>query len=97
MSSGRSQQVANSVKRLRALGGGARGGLEYHVTGSAVLLHDINNQVQGADVILLAVTVVLVLALLLFIYRSPILAFVPLLVVIVSYVIASVVVYLLGE
>ena len=97
MSSGRSEQVANSVKRLRALGGGARGGLEYHVTGSAVLLNDINNAVQGADVILLAVTVLLVLGLLLFIYRSPILAFVPLLVVIVSYVIASGVVYLLAK
>lgn len=97
MSAGRSEQVANSVKRLRALGGGAIGGLEYHVTGSAVLLNDINNAVQGADVILLAATVLLVLALLLFIYRSPILAFVPLLVVIVSYVIASGIVYLLAR
>jgi RND superfamily putative drug exporter len=97
MSAGRSEQVANSVKRLRALGGGATGGLEYHVTGSAVLLNDINNAVQGADVILLAATVLLVLALLLFIYRSPILAFVPLLVVIVSYVIASGIVYLLAR
>ena len=73
MSSGRSEQVANSIKRLRALGGGATPGLEYHVTGSAVLLNDINNAVQGADKALLAATVLLVLALLLFIYRSPIL------------------------
>jgi RND superfamily putative drug exporter len=97
MSAGRSEQVASSVKRLRALGGGATGGLEYHVTGSAVLLNDINNAVQGADVVLLAATVTLVLALLLFIYRSPILALVPLLVVIVSYVVASGVVYLLAR
>ena len=97
MSSGRSEQVANSIKRLRALGGGATGGLEYHVTGSAVLLNDINNAVQGADKALLAATVLLVLALLLFIYRSPILALIPLLVVIVSYVIASGVVYLLAR
>jgi RND superfamily putative drug exporter len=97
MSAGRSEQVANSVKRLRALGGGATGGLEYHVTGSAVLLNDINNAVQGADKVLVAATVLLVLALLLFIYRSPVLAFVPLLVVIVSYVIASGIVYLLAR
>ena len=97
MSAGRSEQVANSIKRLRALGGGPSGGLEYHVTGSAVLLNDINNAVQGADKALLAATVLLVLALLLFIYRSPILALVPLLVVIVSYVIASGVVYLLAR
>jgi putative drug exporter of the RND superfamily len=99
MSAGRSEQVANSIKRLRDLevGGGATGGLEYHVTGSAVLLNDINNAVQSADIVLLAATVLLVLALLLFIYRSPILALVPLLVVIVSYVIASGVVYLLAR
>ncbi|HTU86113.1 MAG TPA: MMPL family transporter [Solirubrobacteraceae bacterium] len=97
MSAGRSEQVANSIKLLRALGGGATGGLEYHVTGSAVLLNDINNAVQSADIVLLAATVLLVLALLLFIYRSPILALVPLLVVIVSYVIASGVVYLLAR
>ena len=97
MAAGRSEEVASSVKRLRALGGGATGGLEYHVTGSAVLLNDINNAVQGADIVLLLATVLLVMALLLFIYRSPILALVPLLVVIVSYVIASGIVYLLAR
>ncbi len=96
MSSGRSEQVANSIKQLRAL---ARGdpGLVLHVTGSAALLSDINNAVQGADKALLAATVAFVLVLLLLIYRSPILALVPLLVVVISYVIASGVVYLLAR
>ncbi|MFZ0039813.1 MAG: MMPL family transporter, partial [Solirubrobacteraceae bacterium] len=97
MSAGKSQEVASSIKRLRALGASATPGLVYHVTGSAVLLNDINNAVQGADVVLLVATVAFVLALLLLIYRSPILALVPLGVVIISYVVASGFVYLLAR
>ena len=47
------------------------------------------------DVTLLATTAALVLVLLLLIYRSPVIALVPLAVVAISYVIAAGIVYLL--
>ena len=97
LSSGKSDRVADSIEKLRALGGGAGGGLEYHVTGSPALLNDINTAVESTDVLLVAATLLLVLVLLLAIYRSPILAFVPLFVVAVSYVVASAVVYVLAR
>ena len=93
---GKSEQVAESIEELRGLADDVPG-LEYHVTGASALLNDINSAVESADVVLLLVTVLLVLGLLLFIYRSPILAFVPLFVVIVSYVVASGIVYLLAK
>ena len=94
--SGKAEQVAESIDELRALGGGG-GGLRYHVTGSPALLNDVNTAVEAADVALVVATVALVLGLLLAIYRSPILAFVPLFVVIVSFLIASAIIYLLAR
>ena len=96
MSSGKAEAVAHSIEQLRELGEG-ESGLEFHVTGSAALLNDINSAVESADVVLLAVTVAFVLALLLLIYRSPVLALVPLLVVGASYAIASGLVYMLAR
>ena len=93
---GKSEQVADSIKALRALSGHVPG-LQYHVTGASALLNDINTAVEGADVVLVLVTVLLVLGLLLAIYRSPLLALVPLFVVVVSYVVASGIVYLLAR
>lgn len=97
LDSGKAVQVADSIKALRALGGGAGGGLEYHVTGSPALLNDINTAVEAADIVLVLATVLFVLALLLAIYRSPILAFVPLFVVIVSFLVSSAIIYLLAR
>jgi RND superfamily putative drug exporter len=93
---GKSERVAESIDELRALADDVPG-LTYHVTGASALLNDINSAVESADVVLLLVTVLLVLGLLLAIYRSPILAFIPLFVVIVSYVVASGIVYLLAK
>ena len=97
LESGKAVEVADSIKELRALGGGAGGGLEYHVTGSPALLNDINTAVEAADIVLVLATVLFVLALLLAIYRSPILAFVPLFVVIVSFLVSSAIIYLLAR
>jgi RND superfamily putative drug exporter len=93
---GKSEQVAESIEELRALADDIPG-LRYHVTGASALLNDINTAVESADVVLVLVTVLLVLALLLAIYRSPLLALIPLFVVIVSYVVASGIVYLLAK
>ena len=93
---GKSEQVAESITELRALADDIPG-LQFHVTGASALLNDINTAVESADVVLVLVTVLLVLVLLLAIYRSPLLALIPLFVVIVSYVVASGIVYLLAK
>jgi RND superfamily putative drug exporter len=94
---GHAQAVADTIKKLRALAMNGRGGLEVHVTGAPVLLNDIASAVSGADKTLLLATGLLVLALLLLIYRSPMLALVPLVVVIVAYIVAQGIVYLLAK
>jgi RND superfamily putative drug exporter len=94
---GKAAKVADAVKDLRALDKGFAPGLTYHVTGSAVFFTDINNAVESSDVLLVGVTVLLVLALLLWIYRSPLLALIPLFIVIVSYVVASGVIDILAR
>ena len=93
---GKSERVAESIEELRTLADDIPG-LQFHVTGASALLNDINTAVESADVVLVLVTVLLVLGLLLAIYRSPLLALIPLFVVIVSYVVASGIVYLLAK
>ncbi|MEA2221298.1 MAG: putative drug exporter of the superfamily [Solirubrobacteraceae bacterium] len=97
LDSGKALQVAHSIDALRALEGSPAPGLEYHVTGSPALLNDINTAVEAADIVLVLATVLFVLALLLAIYRSPILAFVPLFVVTVSFLVSSAIIYLLAR
>ena len=96
LATGKSEEVAESVEELREIGGGTPG-LEFHLTGAPAILNDINTAVESADIALVVATVLLVLGLLLAIYRSPILAFIPLFVVIVSYIIASGIIYLAAE
>jgi RND superfamily putative drug exporter len=59
------------------------------VTGPAALESDLRHAFESADFKLLAATALLVLLLLLAIYRSPLLALIPLLVVAISYMTAS--------
>jgi RND superfamily putative drug exporter len=70
-----------------------RGGLEVHVTGFPAITSDINSAVKEADVKLLLATILLVLTLLFYVYRSPVLALIPLLVVGLAYVVAAGVIY----
>ena len=60
-------------------------------------LSDFNSAIKEADTTLLLATGLLVLLLLLAVYRSPILALLPLVVVVVAYSVASGVIYLLAE
>ena len=85
----KTQQAINDVTdNVRdVVNGGA--GLTAQVTGPAALETDLRHGFESADVALLLVTGLLVLVLLLAIYRSPILALIPLVTVIIAYSIAS--------
>jgi RND superfamily putative drug exporter len=76
---------------------GDRTGLRAFVTGEAGFEADRSEAVKGIDETLLLVTCVVLIALLLAIYRSPLVALVPLFVVAVAYVVASGLAYLLVE
>jgi RND superfamily putative drug exporter len=73
------------------------GSLEAHVTGFPAITADYNGAIKDADFKLLGATVVLVLLLLIAVYRSPVLALVPLIVVGVAYMITTGIVYLLNR
>src|SRR6187397_2934339 len=89
-------RVTPTVEALRdRTSGGA--GLETHVTGFPAIVSDYNTAIKDADVKLLGATVLLVLGLLIAVYRSPILALIPLVVVGIAYAIALGAVYLLNE
>jgi RND superfamily putative drug exporter len=84
-------------KRLRKITGHGSGGLNVYVTGDAGFNADFEEVFGSFDTKLLLVTVVLVLVLLLAIYRSPLIALLPLLVVGLSYTAAQGFVYLLAK
>ena len=73
---------------------GAGGGLSVRVTGPAAIQSDISTALEAADAPLLIITGLLVLALLIALFRSPIVPFLPLFVVGVSVVIAQGLIYL---
>ena len=82
------QDINTLTEEVReVVNGGA--GLTAEVTGPAALETDLRHAFESADFALLAVTALLVLVLLLAIYRSPLLALIPLVVVGISYMIAS--------
>jgi RND superfamily putative drug exporter len=87
----------DAVKAIRARVGTGSGGLRIQLTGPAAIQSDFNTAVAGADVGLLAATVLLVLVLLMIIYRSPIAALIPLFVVGVAYAVAQGLVYVYAK
>jgi RND superfamily putative drug exporter len=78
-----------SIQALRAHFGDQVGGMQVRVTGPGGLITDVYEIFLNADVKLLIGTVTLVLILLLLIYRSPILPFVPLITVGIGYFVAG--------
>ena len=66
---------------------------DAYVTGEAGFAADQAAALEGIDETLLTVTLVLLLVLLLLIYRSPVIAFVPLIVVGVAYIVAAGIAY----
>ena len=86
--------VVEDVAALRAaLPGPDAGGLRTFVSGEAGSTADASEAFEGIDGTLLAITLVLLLAILLATYRSPVAALVPIVVVGVAYLVAAGVVY----
>ncbi|HEY7149025.1 MAG TPA: MMPL family transporter [Gaiellaceae bacterium] len=88
LAQGKVKETNDGLDKLRDIAGGSPG-LDAHLTGTIPLLNDLTNIIKEADAKLLLATGLLVLLLLLLIYRSPILAFVPLIVVFISYTVAT--------
>jgi RND superfamily putative drug exporter len=86
-----------SVKRIGEHFGDTVAGMEVRVTGPGGLITDVYQIFLNADVKLLIGTVILVLVLLLVIYRSPVLPFVPLLAVGFGYFVAGGILALVAE
>ncbi|HEY8466077.1 MAG TPA: MMPL family transporter [Solirubrobacterales bacterium] len=91
-----SEEIQDNVTALRDLvppSDAPEGELRAYVTGVAGIVNDSVEVFQSVDLTLLAVTVSLILVLLLLIYRSPVIALVPLFVVAIAYGIAAAAVY----
>lgn len=91
------QDQVEAIEELREIVHATPEGLESHVTGNPAL--DVDNLItrEEADAPLFAVTAILVLTLLMAIYRSPIVALVPLVTVGIAYTVASAILYLLAD
>jgi RND superfamily putative drug exporter len=83
------ESFRDSVERIREHYGTSVAGMEVRVTGPGGLITDVYRIFLNADIKLLIGTVILVLALLLLIYRSPVLPLVPLLAVGFGYFVAG--------
>ena len=83
------QGFRDTVSQMRDHFGDSVAGMQVRVTGPGGLITDVFEIFLNADLKLLLGTVVLVLVLLLLIYRSPILPFVPLLAVGIGYMVAG--------
>ena len=95
-----SEDVQDNVTRIRNVvpdSDAASGELRAYVTGIAGIVSDSIEVFESVDTTLLLVTVSLVLFLLLAIYRSPVVALVPLFVVAIAYGIAAAAVFGLVE
>jgi RND superfamily putative drug exporter len=90
-------QIRQVVDELRRISGSSGGGLAVEVAGPAGLLADLIAVFSSIDGPLLLVTLGVVLVILLIVYRSPVLWIIPLLAAGVSYVVASLAVYVLAS
>jgi len=91
-----SEEIMDNVEAMREIvpeADAPRGAPRAYVTGTAGFISDSVEVFETIDVTLLMVTVSLVLILLLLIYRSPVIALVPLLTVGIAYTIAAAAVY----
>ncbi|HXV32789.1 MAG TPA: MMPL family transporter [Gaiellaceae bacterium] len=88
------EEIEPAVEEIRAVVEGG-GGLETWVTGPAAVSVDAVEIFGSIDATLLLATTALILVLLLLIYRSPVVALVPLAVVALAYTVAAGLVYLL--
>ncbi|MEX2194628.1 MAG: MMPL family transporter [Thermoleophilaceae bacterium] len=91
-------ELEGPVEEIREIVGiGERDGLAVNVTGDAALEVDFESEFERGETRLLFVTAFLVLGLLIAIYRSPLIALVPLTTVGFAYGVAGGIVYLLAD
>jgi putative drug exporter of the RND superfamily len=90
-------RVADWGKETRDLVGSGGGGLEVYVTGDLGLWADFEEVFSEVDTRLLLATVVLVLVLLGAIYRAPLIAIIPIVVVGLAYQVATGFIYLYAD
>jgi putative drug exporter of the RND superfamily len=88
------EEIEPAVEEIRAVAPGTSG-LDTYVTGPAAVSVDAVEIFGSIDATLLLATTALILVLLLVIYRSPVVALVPLVVVALAYAVAAGLVYLL--
>jgi RND superfamily putative drug exporter len=89
-----SDKRTETIEEIREITGTGENGLEIRLTGGAALQSDLTTTLQSTDAALLVATALLVLILLIIIYRSPLIALLPLVVVGIGYTIAEGVVHL---
>lgn len=88
---------STAIAAIRQRVGTGGHGLQIELTGPAAYQSDLSNAIGAANGTLLAATALLVLLLLIAIYRSPLLALIPLVVVGISYLIATGLIYLYAK
>jgi RND superfamily putative drug exporter len=91
------QQLAPRIEELRSIARADTGGLRAYVTGPAGYFADFANVFSGFDSTLLYITALIVMVILLFTYRSPVLWMLPLSCVFVALTAAQAVIYLLAR
>jgi RND superfamily putative drug exporter len=91
------ENAADWGTKAREVIGGSRDGLNVYVTGDLGLFADFNEVFGDLDVRLLGATVLLVLVLLGAIYRAPLIALIPIIVVALAYQVASGFIYLYAD
>jgi RND superfamily putative drug exporter len=89
--------IAPAVKQMRSVAGSDAGGLRAYVTGPAGYAADFSNVFEGFDSKLLYLTAAIVIVILLFTYRSPLLWLLPVACVFVALTAAQAVIYLLAR
>jgi RND superfamily putative drug exporter len=89
-------QMGEKVDAMLEAGEPEKGPNEFYVTGPAGIAGDTVRLFERADFVLLSATVAIILVLLVVIYRSPLLALIPLLATVIVHQIANQLVGLLG-
>src|SRR2546423_8908892 len=90
----KSDKRTDAIKAIRRITSTRLIGLQVHVTGAAALQSDLTTTLQSTDASLVIATALLVLVLLIAIYRAPLMALLPLIVVGISYTIAQGIVHI---
>jgi RND superfamily putative drug exporter len=89
--------IAPAVREIRSIASSGAGGMQALVTGPAGYAADFSNVFEGFDSKLLYVTALIVIVILLFTYRSPVLWMLPVACVFVALTAAQAVIYLLAR